>query len=95
MKDSKFLDFFLMPPKIDIENAKRTSDVKQRKWKKDSKGSSSSFSGCRTTTPAKYIRNYGSLLKGMPTLKSRSSTKLPALSPVTQAAKTFRDLADP
>jgi hypothetical protein len=31
MKDSKFLDFFLMPPKIDIEKAKRTWDVKRTK----------------------------------------------------------------
>jgi hypothetical protein len=95
MKDSKFLDLFLMPPKIDIEKAERTSDAKQTKWRKENKGSSSSFSGCGTTAPAKYIRNYWPLLEWTPTLKTRSSTGLPALSQVTQAAKTFCDLAGP
>jgi hypothetical protein len=44
--------------------------------------------------PAKYIKNDWPPLEVTPTLRTRSSTGLLALSQVTEVAKTFRELAD-
>jgi hypothetical protein len=69
--------------KIDIEKSKRGMGRSRRKMEKWQQRFVIKFFWLREYRPAKYIKNYWPPLEVTPTLRTRSSTGLLALSQVT------------